>query len=130
MKNKQVVCQSQRGDKTEKARLGLVHLGHRSVVMQVWPTWCVLVQRHVPGLLMQGVQCRGSSGRRMATSSMPDFSLPPLLLLAWCYANITGPWADELLALILFEGMAKPAHRPSKGKQGQPGAVGQLEYLL
>ncbi len=51
MKNKQVVCQNQRGDKAEKARLGLLHLGHRSVVMQVWPTWCVLVQRHVPGLL-------------------------------------------------------------------------------
>ena len=43
------------------------------------------------------------------------------------YANITSPWANHLLALVLFEGMANPAHRTSEGEQGQPGGFGRLQ---
>ena len=35
MKSKHIVCQNQHGCQAEQARLGLVHLRHRSVVMQV-----------------------------------------------------------------------------------------------
>ena len=52
-----------------------------------------------------------------------------VLGMRW-YANITSPWANLPLALILFEGMAKPAGRTADGEQGQPGAVGQLECVL
>ena len=46
------------------------------------------------------------------------------------YANITSPRANQLLAFILFEGMANPAGRTTDGKQGEPGAIGQLERVL
>lgn len=52
MKRKHIVCQHQHGCKAEQSRLGLVQLGHRSVVMQVRHAWCGLVQRHVPTLLL------------------------------------------------------------------------------
>src|SRR6266571_7285612 len=46
------------------------------------------------------------------------------------YTNITGPWANQPLTLVLFEGMTNPARRTSNGEQGQPGAVGQVECVL
>src|SRR5215813_1918107 len=61
---------------------------------------------------------------------IPAFALCRMALCMRWYANIASPRTNQLLALILFEGMANPAGRTADGKQSEPGAIGQLERVL